>query len=57
MTHSTTTRTTATTASVNVEQDDEIDNVNEAHNNFVVLTSSPGSAGHRQAQASAQPTR
>jgi len=51
MTHSTTTRTTA------VEQDDEIDNVNEAHNNFVVLTSSPGSAGHRQAQASAQPTR
>jgi len=36
--------------------DDEIDNVNEGHNNFVVLTSSPGSAAHRQTQASSTST-
>jgi len=30
---------------------DEIDNVNEGHNHFVVLTSTPGSATQRQAQA------
>ena len=28
----------------------KIDNVNEGHNNYVILTSSPGSPGHRQAQ-------